>query len=276
MDLPQLLGWTATFLFSIMIIPQMIRTVKSKDTRGVSLLMFIIFLIANIIALSYALLINQFPLIIKYILALITTIIYLILYGIYYRRKKKSIGEKSRKSKGTVLWFTGLSGSGKTTIAENLKKHLEQQGKKVEVLDGDIVRNTLHKNLGFTPDDIHENNRLLALLATEKAESVDYVLLPIISPFQEDREKARTLIGKNFVEIFIDASLQECIKRDVKGHYKKALSGEIKNFIGIATENPYQQPSNPEIAIETSKMSIEESVQKITGFINQREEKQAQ
>lgn len=91
MDLPQILGWIATFLFSIMIIPQMIRTVKSKDTSGVSLMMFIIFLIANIIALSYALLINQVPLIIKYIIALITTVIYLVLYGVYYRRKKKTV-----------------------------------------------------------------------------------------------------------------------------------------------------------------------------------------
>jgi MtN3 and saliva related transmembrane protein len=91
MDLPQILGWIATFLFSIMIIPQMIRTVKSKDTSGVSLMMFIIFLIANIIALSYALLINQFPLIIKYIIALVTTVIYLGLYGIYYQRKKKTV-----------------------------------------------------------------------------------------------------------------------------------------------------------------------------------------
>src|SRR3989344_9374033 len=244
MDLPQVLGWIATFLFSIMIIPQMIRTVKSKDTSGVSLMMFVIFFIANIIALTYALLINQVPLIIKYIIALATTMIYLTLYGVYYQRKKRGVKEESRKSNGTILWFTGLSGSGKTTIAENLKKKLEQKGKKVEVLDGDVVRSNLHKNLGFSPEDIHENNRLLALLAKEKADNVDYVLLPIISPFREDRDKARAVLGKNFVEVFIEASLQECIKRDVKGHYKKALAGEIKNFIGIAEENPYQPPIN--------------------------------
>lgn len=167
----------------------------------------------------------------------------------------------------TILWFTGLSGSGKTTIAENLKTRLEQQRKKVEILDGDAVRNTIHKSLGFTPEDIHENNRLLSLLAKEKAKTADIVLLPIISPFREDREKARTLLGKNFVEVFIDTSLQECIKRDVKGHYKKALSGEIKNFIGVAKENPYQPPSNPEIRIETSKMNLEESVQKILQYL---------
>jgi len=164
---------------------------------------------------------------------------------------------------GKVLWFTGLSGSGKTTIAEKLKAELEQLGKKVELLDGDVVRNTLHKNLGFTPKDIHENNRLLTLLAREKALKADLVLLPIISPFREDREKARTFLGKDFVEVFIDASLDECIKRDVKGHYKKSLAGEIKNFIGIAEENPYQPPLNPEIKIETTKMDLTEGVLKI-------------
>ncbi len=97
MDLTQLLGWAATFLFSIMIIPQMIRTVKSKDTSGVSLMMFVIFLIANVIALSYALLIDQVPLIIKYIIALVTTIIYLVLYGIYYRRKKVITADNTQK-----------------------------------------------------------------------------------------------------------------------------------------------------------------------------------
>ena len=172
----------------------------------------------------------------------------------------------------TILWFTGLSGSGKTTIAENLKTKLEQQGKKVVILDGDVVRSTLHKNLGFSPEDIHENNRLLTILAKEKAKTADFVLLPIISPFIEDREKARTVIGKNFVEVFIDASLQECIQRDVKGHYKKALAGEIKNFIGIAKENPYERPTNPEITLETSKISIEDCVEKILKYINRRED----
>lgn len=170
---------------------------------------------------------------------------------------------------GTILWFTGLSGSGKTTIAEKLKVELERQGKKVEMLDGDVVRNTLHKNLGFTPEDIHENNRLLSILAKEKSEESDFVLLPIISPFLEDREKARSLLGNNFIEVFIDTTLEECIRRDVKGHYKKALAGEIKNFIGIAKENPYQQPLNPEIIIETSKLSVEQSVQKMMAFIKE-------
>lgn len=169
---------------------------------------------------------------------------------------------------GKILWFTGLSGSGKTTIAEKVKTELEQQGKKVEVLDGDIVRSTMHKNLGFTPEDIHENNRLLTLLAKEKAKHADFILLPIISPYQEDREKARTVLSKNFIEVFIDSSLQECIKRDVKGHYQKALAGEIKNFIGIAKENPYQAPVNPEIRVDTTKMSVTESVQKIIAYLN--------
>lgn len=166
-----------------------------------------------------------------------------------------------------ILWFTGLSGSGKTTIANLLKIKLEQQGKKVEVLDGDVVRETLHKNLGFTPEDIHENNRLLSLLAKEKAKSADVVLLPIISPFREDREKARNLIGKEFIEVFIDVPLQECIRRDVKGHYQKALAGEIKNFIGVAAENPYEAPINPEIRIKTVESDVEENVRQILAFL---------
>jgi adenylylsulfate kinase len=168
---------------------------------------------------------------------------------------------------GKIMWFTGLSGSGKTTIAEKLKSELEQQGKKVVILDGDVVRNTLHKNLGFSPEDIHENNRLLSLLAKEKSKEADVVLLPIISPYEEDRKKARVLLGKSFVEVFIDTSLQECIKRDVKGHYKKALSGEIKNFIGVAKENPYQAPSNPEIIIKTAELSLDKSVKHLLDFL---------
>ncbi len=166
-----------------------------------------------------------------------------------------------------ILWFTGLSGSGKTTIATNLQEKLLSQSKRVLTLDGDVVRETLHKNLGFSPQDIHENNRLIANLAKEQSPNYDYIIVPIISPFQQDRQKARHLLHPNFIEIFINAPIEECIRRDVKGHYQKALRGEIKNFIGIAKENPYEPPSNPEIHIKTKEQTIEQSTQTILTYL---------
>ena len=159
---------------------------------------------------------------------------------------------------GSVIWFTGLSGSGKTTIALELKKKLESAGKKVEIIDGDTIRNTLHKHLGFSREDIKENNKLIAELAFKEA--ADFTLVPIISPYEEDREMARSIIGSNFFELFINASLDECMKRDVKGMYKKALAGDIPDFIGVADSNPYQAPENPDIEVNTAELDIEQSV----------------
>ena len=168
-----------------------------------------------------------------------------------------------------VLWFTGLSGSGKTTIADGVKELLENRGKKVKVIDGDDVRKTLHKHLGFTPEDIKENNRLISNLCKEAQPSYDYVVVPIISPFKESRKKVRQLFGEDFVEVFIKASLDECKKRDTKGLYEKALKGEIPNFIGIAKENPYEAPEHPEITLDTETESVEESISKILHFIHE-------
>jgi len=159
-----------------------------------------------------------------------------------------------------ILWFTGLSGSGKTTIALELKKELEKRGKSVEVLDGDVVRNTLHKNLGFFREDIRENNRLIANLAKEKSSRFDFILIPIISPYREDREMARSIIGSSFMELFINAPLTECVKRDVKGLYKKALTGEINNLIGVSKSNPYEAPEKPDLEIKTNQLDLPKSV----------------
>lgn len=159
----------------------------------------------------------------------------------------------------TVLWFTGLSGSGKTTIALALQKELEAQGKTVALLDADVVRSTLHKNLGFSREDIRENNRLIAELAKEEAQTHDFVLVPIISPYREDRAMVRSIIGKEFIELFVNSSLNECIKRDVKGLYKRALAGEINNFIGIADSNPYEPPLSVEIEVDTTDKTVEET-----------------
>jgi len=167
-----------------------------------------------------------------------------------------------------VLWFTGFSGSGKTTIATKLKDRLEKQGKKVRIFDGDDVRNTLHRHLGFTPQDIMENNRLIAELCLKHSSDYDYILVPIISPFKESRKMARELLKGGFIEVHVNCHLKKCIERDVKGHYKKALAGEIKNFIGIAKENPYEPPENPEIILDTFRETPSESVERLIKFLN--------
>lgn len=163
---------------------------------------------------------------------------------------------------GIVVWLTGLSGSGKSTIAVELKDVLEQQGKRIEIIDGDAVRNTLHKHFTFSREDIRENNRLIAELA--KKSPADIVLVPVISPYREDRKMARTIIGKSFIEVFVNRPLEKCIERDVKGLYKKALSGVIQNFIGVAASNPYEPPLQPDIEVKTEEMTVEGCVEVIS------------
>src|SRR3989338_10753765 len=149
------------------------------------------------------------------------------------------MGRKGRNTMGYVIWFTGLSGSGKTTIAHELKNKLEDIGKSVEVIDGDVVRGNAHKHLGFSREDIHDNNTQIAELALISIRKNDFVLVPIISPYREDRKLAREIIGDQFIELFVFAPLDLCIRRDVKGLYKRALSGEIQNMIGVSSSHPY-------------------------------------
>lgn len=172
---------------------------------------------------------------------------------------------------GTVIWFTGLSGSGKTTIAERLKKELEAMGKIVSILDGDVVRGTLNKHLGFSRADIKENNRLIAELARKKIKQFDFILVPIISPYREDRAMAKGIIGKNFIELFVSTSLKTCITRDVKGLYKKALSGEIKDFIGVSKSNPYESPLNPDFELNTESLNLDESLTRLVNFLRNKQ-----
>ncbi len=168
----------------------------------------------------------------------------------------------------TIIWFTGLSGSGKTTIAEALKKELEAKDLRACVLDGDVVRATLHKNLGFNKEDIQENNRLISELAKEKRKEHDVVLVPIISPFRKCRAMARKNIGNGFVELFVNRPIEECIRRDAKGLYEKALAGEIQNFIGVDENMPYEAPETPDLEIKTDNTSLDESVKKILSYLN--------
>jgi adenylyl-sulfate kinase len=161
----------------------------------------------------------------------------------------------SKKKEGVVLWFTGLSGAGKSTLADAIAPKLRRFGKKVEILDGDVVRTHLSKGLGFSREDRDTNIARIAFVAHLLARNGVVVLVAAISPFRETRDKARELIG-DFVEIHVAPPLEECIKRDVKGLYAKAIAGEIPQFTGIS--DPYEPPLSAEITIDTSQGSVEE------------------
>ena len=159
---------------------------------------------------------------------------------------------------GKVLWFTGLSGSGKSTISDVLQKELEKLGLRIRTFDGDVVRRELHKHLGFTPEDIIENNRLITLLCQENISKYDFILVPIISPFNSSRENARKVLEKDFIEVFVNCSYEECKNRDVKGLYKKARAGQIGEFTGISS--PYEKPEKPEMIVNTGVASLDDCV----------------
>ena len=172
--------------------------------------------------------------------------------------------ERVNGQKGMVLWFTGLSGSGKSTIANALDDELNKLGKKTYILDGDNIRMGLNKDLSFSPEDRKENIRRISEVAKLFADSGTIVLTAFISPYITDRQDARDLIGDDFNEVFVDTDVEECIKRDPKGLYKKALAGEIKGFTGI--DAPYEKPTHAEIRI--NNLSISESVEYLLKFIN--------
>lgn len=161
--------------------------------------------------------------------------------------------------KGTVVWFTGLPCSGKTTIAKKVMRRLQEKGMDVELLDGDTVRNYV-RNTDFSREGRNKHLRYIALMAKLLAKRGTIVLCSFVSPYRENRDFARSICD-NFIEVYVKAPLDICIKRDVKGLYRKALSGEIRGFTGI--DDPYEEPINPEVVIETDKESIEESVEKV-------------
>ena len=175
---------------------------------------------------------------------------------------------KLNNHRSVVLWFTGLSGSGKSTLAHALEEKLFQKGCRTFVLDGDNVRHGLNSNLDFSEADRSENIRRISEVSKLMLEAGLIVMTAFISPFKKDRNEARSLIlNGNFIEIYCEASLETCENRDVKGLYKRARAGEIKNYTGI--DSPYEVPENPELIIDTDKETLNESVSKILNYLEE-------
>jgi adenylylsulfate kinase len=163
--------------------------------------------------------------------------------------------------RGFTLWFTGLSGAGKTTIAEIVEHELRDRIGSVEVLDGDIVRTNLSKGLGFSREDRDTNVLRIGFVADLLTRNGVGVIVSAISPFKEVRDQVRRNIGEDFIEIFVDAPLEVCAERDVKGLYKKAFSGEIPQFTGVS--DPYEPPAVPELHIKTNEEEPQESARRV-------------
>jgi len=177
----------------------------------------------------------------------------------------KAAREELLGQQGMVLWFTGLWGSGKSTIAVEVEKELYRRGKASYRLDGDNLRFGLNKDLGFTAEDREENIRRIGEVAALFADAGLITLASFISPYSAGREAARQAAGaENFKEIYVKASVEACAERDPKGLYDKAKKGEIENFTGISA--PYEEPENPDLIVDTEKLSLEESVKLVLGL----------
>jgi len=166
--------------------------------------------------------------------------------------------------KAPVIWLTGIPGSGKTTLAIDLEKYYQKNSLPVEILDGDEIRKTLSKDWGFSPEDRKEHNRRVIFVAQILSKNGVTTIIPLISPYRETRDFARKEIP-NFVEVWVKTSVDECIKRDPKGLYKKALAGEIKNLTGL--QAPYEEPQNAELILDTEKQNVEKSVEIILSTV---------
>lgn len=165
-----------------------------------------------------------------------------------------------------LMWFTGLSGSGKSTIANVVEQELHKKGIKTYILDGDNIRKGINNDLSFSPEDRTENIRRIAETANLMVDAGLVVLAAFVSPYKKDRENIKSIVKDvNFVEIYVNTSLEECEKRDVKGLYKKARAGEIKNMTGISA--PYEAPEDPDVEINTEQVSVEQAVKQIIEYI---------
>jgi adenylylsulfate kinase len=185
------------------------------------------------------------------------------------------IGEVDREARaaahghrGAVLWFTGLSGSGKSTIGHRIERMLIERGAFAYVLDGDNVRHGLNSDLGFAAEDRVENIRRIGEVARLFADAGALVLSAFISPYRKDRDRVRGLMGPGeFIEVFVDTPLEICEARDPKGLYKKARAGEISNFTGL--DAPYEAPENPEVHLQTANLSVDEAAAQVIRFLDE-------
>lgn len=188
------------------------------------------------------------------------------IYPIFDRMLTKADKEELLNQHSVMIWFTGLSGSGKSTIAIALERELQKRGLLCRILDGDNIRSGINNNLGFSEEDRVENIRRIAEIGKLFVDTGIITIAAFISPNNDIREMAANIIGKeNFLEIFVSTPIEECERRDVKGLYAKARRGEIKNFTGISA--PFEAPANPALSIDTSKLSVEESVNRLLELI---------
>jgi len=188
------------------------------------------------------------------------------IHPIFDKLLGRSDKENFLNQNAKVIWFTGLSGSGKSTIAEGLEKWLFSKGYFVQVLDGDNTRTGINNNLGFTLEDRHENIRRIAEISKLFVQSGIICINSFVSPTIDIRKMAKNIIGQNdFIEVYVNTPLEVCESRDVKGLYKKARAGEIKGFTGI--DSPFEAPIQSDVEILTENQSIEESVEKVFNFV---------
>lgn len=184
------------------------------------------------------------------------------IYPIFDRMLSREDKEQLLGQRGVMLWFTGLSGSGKSTVAMALERELQRRGRLCRILDGDNIRTGINAGLGFSPEDRKENIRRIAEVGKLFVDTGIITLAAFVSPTEELRQMARHIIGEaDFKEIFISTPLAECEKRDVKGLYARARRGEVKDFTGISA--PFEQPEHPALALDTSHLSLKESVNKL-------------
>lgn len=189
------------------------------------------------------------------------------IYPIFDRMLSRHDKEQLLGQKGVMLWFTGLSGSGKSTVAIALERELQKRGLLCRILDGDNIRTGINANLGFSADDRRENIRRVAEVAKLFVDTGIITIAAFVSPTEDLRNLAQHIIGKDdFKEIFISTPIEECEHRDVKGLYARARRGEVKNFTGISA--PFEAPQHPALSLDTSKLSLEESVAQLLQLLN--------
>ena len=195
------------------------------------------------------------------------------IYPIYDRMMTRQDKESLLGQRGIMIWFTGLSGSGKSTVAMGVERELHAQGILCRILDGDNVRAGINNNLGFSAEDRIENIRRIAEIGKLFVQTGVVTLACFVSPTNDIRQMARDIVGKeDFLEVYISTPIEECERRDVKGLYARAKKGEVKNFTGISA--PFEAPVSPDIAIDTSKIPLEESVRTLTELIIKRVKQQ--